>query len=112
MRLRKCTLYAEAIAGTYRAKLLLAHAPFADRLRALLPGEVDPSLPLRFEVAFGALARTISRVAAESQADLVVIAVHSAIEVAAHEPEQTAYRVIRWSHCPVLTIPRLAQMQT
>jgi hypothetical protein len=43
-------------------------------------------------------------IAAEYQVDLIVIGVHPAAPTIAHEAERTAYQVIRWSHCPVLTI--------
>lgn len=76
-----------------------------NRLQELIPREV--TFPgVHSEVAFGEPARNISRVAAEYDVDLIVLAVHAANATAAHEKERTAYRVILSALCPVLTVPR------
>lgn len=75
-----------------------------DRLRQLLPPHLALPFEPRFEVALGVPAEGISRIAVEYQSDVVVLAAHAADPIEAHQHERTAYRVIRWSHCPVLTI--------
>jgi nucleotide-binding universal stress UspA family protein len=75
------------------------------RLRKLIPARHGLAFEPGVEVAFGTAAEGISRSATEYQSDLVVVGVHSAGPTQAHQYERTAYRVIRWSQCPVLTIP-------
>jgi nucleotide-binding universal stress UspA family protein len=115
--------YAVSLARHYRAQLVALHvvgnAEFKsaeemagdrtgveDRLRDLFRPDLGFASEVHLEVAFGAPARNISRIAADYQVDLVVIGVHPAGATTAHEEERTAYQVIRWSHCPVLTIPK------
>jgi len=75
-----------------------------DRLGQALTSAHGLAYAPRLEAAFGAPAEAISRVAAEYQSDLLVVGVHSMGPAQAHQYERTAYRVIRWSQCPVLTI--------
>ena len=120
--------YAASLARVHGAQLIAAHVvpeamltgaqdsaqvsrPARDRLRQLLPEDCALPFPAQFEVKFGRPDRAISRIAAEYQADLVVMAVHPAKEVVAHQAERTAYRVTRWSLCPVLTIPQPAAVR-
>lgn len=114
--------FAILLAREHEAQLILAHVAVGSvlnsaeemhRLRKSIKSRLQQLFPVRhglalgpqFEVAFGAPAKVISRVAAEYQSDLVIIGVHSASPIQAHQYERTAYRVIRWSLCPVLTIP-------
>ena len=113
--------FAILLARDYEAQLILVHIvegaeinsvedmhqvrkSTEGRLRQLLPARHDLAFEPLLEVAFGAPTEGISRIAAEYQSDLVVIGVHSASPRQAHEYERTAYRVIRWSQCPVATI--------
>jgi nucleotide-binding universal stress UspA family protein len=113
--------FAILLARDYEAQLILVHVvegavinsvedmhqlreSTEGRLRKLLPARHDLAFEPLLEVAFGAPTEGISRIAAESQSDLVVVGVHSAGPRQAHEHERTAYRVIRWSQCPVATI--------
>jgi nucleotide-binding universal stress UspA family protein len=113
--------FAILLARDYEAQLILVHVvegavinsvedmhqlreSTEGRLRQLLPTRHDLAFEPRLEVTLGAPAEGISRIAAEYQSDLVVVGVHSAGPRQAHEYERTAYRVIRWSRCPVATI--------
>ena len=113
--------FAILLARDYEAQLILVHVvegavinsvedmhqlreSTEGRLRQLLPARHDLAFEPLLEVAFGAPTEGISRIAAEYQSDLVVVGVHSAGPRQAHEYERTAYRVIRWSQCPVATI--------
>jgi nucleotide-binding universal stress UspA family protein len=113
--------FAILLARDYEAQLILVHVvegavinsvedmhqlrePAEGRLRQLLPARHDLAFEPLLEVAFGAPTEGISRIAAEYQSDLVVVGVHSAGPRQAHEYERTAYRIIRWSQCPVATI--------
>ena len=114
--------FAMQLAREYEAHLVLVHvavgpllnsAEGLDRLTKSIQGRLRKLIPARHglafepgvEVAFGTPAEGISRSATEYQSDLVVVGVHSAGPTQAHQYERTAYRVIRWSQCPVLTIP-------
>jgi nucleotide-binding universal stress UspA family protein len=115
--------FAKSIARRLRAQLILMHVLREDlasgksdkewavhdaqhRLRKLLDG--DQGLPFEslIEVTAGVAAEQISRTATEYHADLVVISVHPAAGTIAHERERNAYKIIRWSRCAVLGIPR------
>jgi nucleotide-binding universal stress UspA family protein len=120
--------FAILLAMDYEAQLILVHVvegavintveemdqlrgSAEGRLRQLFPARRDLALEPRLEVTFGPPAEGISRIAAEYQSDLVVVGVHSAGPRQAHEHERTAYRVIRWSHCPVVTILNSTQKE-
>lgn len=98
----------EDVTGTNAEKQIVHDAEH--RLRGLL--DVNQSLPFecRMEIVAGVPAEQISRTAAEYHADLVILSVHAASGTVAHERERTAYKTIRWSPCPVLTIPRSRSM--
>jgi nucleotide-binding universal stress UspA family protein len=113
--------FAIQLARDYEAQLILVHVvegavinsvedmnqlreSTEGRLRQLLPVRHDLAFEPLLEVTFGGRTEGISRIAAEYQSDLVVVGVHSAGPRQAHEHERTAYRVIRWSRCPVATI--------
>jgi nucleotide-binding universal stress UspA family protein len=114
--------FAIQLAVEYEAQLILVHVAagpalnsvqqmhrftesIKGRLQRLLSAPHGLASEPRFEVAFGAPAERISRIAVEYQSDLAVVGVHSAGPAQAHQYERTAYKVIRWSQCPVLTIP-------
>jgi len=115
-------VFAIQLAVEYEAELILVHVAAGPalnsvpemnqfiesskgRLRQLLSRPHGLASEPRHEIAFGAPAEGIFRIAVEYQSDLTVIGVHSAGPALAHEYERTAYRVIRLSQCPVLTIP-------
>jgi nucleotide-binding universal stress UspA family protein len=76
------------------------------RLRKLLDGDQDLPFKSLIEVTVGVAAEQISRTAMEYHPELVVVSVHPAAGTIAHERERNAYKIIRWSPCAVLTIPR------
>ena len=113
--------YASSIARHFGAELILLHVlpngqirsaeglrrdriAVNDRLHELIPNDLEEIGKVQIEVTSGEPARIISRTAAEFQADLLVLGVHRGSANSAHEEERTAYKVIRSSHCPVLTI--------
>jgi nucleotide-binding universal stress UspA family protein len=115
--------FAGSIARHYGAQLVLVHVlaqdasgtkekieqtrtEAEDRLRGLLDRGQDLPFESQLEITTGIPAERISRITTEYHADLVIISVHAASGTAAHERERTAYRVIRWSLAPVLTIPK------
>lgn len=115
--------FAKSIARRQRAQLILTHVlrehlangkaekewavhDAQHRLRKFLVGDQDLPFESLIEVAVGAAAEQVSRTAMEYHADLIVVSVHPGAETIAHERERNAYKIIRWSRCAVLTIPR------
>jgi len=113
--------YASSLAKHFGAELILLHVlpngtarsaeslgrdriAVKDRLHDLIASDLQASGKVRIEVGSGEPARIISRTAAEFQADLVVLGVRRSTAQTAHQEERTAYKVIRNSHCPVLTV--------
>ena len=111
---------AVSLAETFRARLTLLHV-FEDythlgsqpnliedgvqRLKDLLPKDVV--LPYAPETAleFGPAPERILRVAAQREADLLVLGARPAARAGStHLPWTTAHQVIAQAHCPVLTI--------
>ena len=113
--------YASSIACHYKAQLIVMHVveeptsadkmaeltrTAEERLRRLLNSDQNLPFESQIEIAFGVPTERISRIANDYQPDLIILSPHSAAAAIAHERERTAYRIIRWSRCPVLTIPR------
>jgi len=115
--------FAKSIARRQRAQLILVHVlrehlasgkaekewavhDAQRRLRRLLFGDQDLPFESLIEVTVGVAAEQVSRTATEYHADLIVVSVHPGAETIAHERERNAYKIIRWSRCAVLTIPR------
>jgi nucleotide-binding universal stress UspA family protein len=117
----RAAAYALSLAQEHQAKLTLLHviqdggdaSPrnqallqsfFTRRLRELMPAEAsdwcDPELVLEA----GAPAESILKVAANRQADLIVLGVRRTASFPGHLPPATAYKVVCQSHCPVLTV--------
>jgi len=113
--------YALSLARHHRAKLILLHVvqgtdahSVADlnrqrrlgenRLRRAVLGKVALESKPVLEVEFGDPARRIRKIAAEWQADLIVLGVRRAKPTVAHLEEGTAYQVVRQAPCPVLTV--------
>ncbi len=111
---------AAALAQEFHARLTLMHvledythlgrnqAPIEDsanRLRDLIPR----NSPLQYVpdtlIEFGNPPEQILKVAAEREADMIVLGAHSSSQVGGtHLPWTAAHHVIAQAHCPVLTI--------
>jgi nucleotide-binding universal stress UspA family protein len=117
--------YAFSLARHYRAKLILLHVvegasvhSVADlnrrrggveqRLKKSVLGKVELELKPELAVEFGEPAQRIRKVASEWQVELIVLAVRRAKPTTSHLAEGTAYKVVRQSPCPVLTVRRRA----
>jgi nucleotide-binding universal stress UspA family protein len=77
-----------------------------ERLREILSHQAPLTVKPEFVVKFGAPGETILRVAAEQQADLIVIGLNRTrhVDTACHTPWATAYAVVCEAACPVLTV--------
>lgn len=109
-----------SLAEQFRARLTLLHviedyaqlgscsAPIdlaVGRLRKLLAGEQPLQYAPETVVEFGAAAEGILKIAADRDADLIVLGARDAAEVGStHLPWSTAHYVIASAACPVLTI--------
>lgn len=83
-----------------------ARANTFDRLRKLIPPEVNlPSDP-EFLVDFDFVPDSIVKIATDTQADLIVMGVNQSAwaRVSAHLPWATAHEVVCHAKCPVLTV--------
>ena len=115
--------YALSIAQKHRANLTLLHVcsfleggPFIDndtvlaqekeRLKALVPEDVQLPKPPTVIARIGTITETILRTATESNADLIVMGVHSThtLTAATHIPWTVAHQIVCHATCPVLTI--------
>jgi nucleotide-binding universal stress UspA family protein len=75
------------------------------RLQALIPADAALQYPAETVLEFGSPAERILKVAAEREADLIVLGARSARDVGStHLPWSSAHHVIAQAHCPVLTI--------
>ena len=111
---------AVGLAEEFRARLTLMHViedytrlgsqpgPMEDgvrRLRELVPKNAALQYALETVLEFGAARDCILKVAAEREADMIVLGARSSSEVGGtHLPWSTAHHVIAHAHCPVLTI--------
>lgn len=75
------------------------------RLESLL-GSIDVHRPTRIEIRHGKAYRELLRLAAERQADLIVIGVHGRNVIDLALFGSTTNQVVRQATCPVLTIRR------
>lgn len=109
-----------AMAAEFRSRLTLLHViadnasrdrePSAGddcvrKLREMVPsGSTLQYLPEPL-LEFGSAPERILKVAAEREADLIALGVHSSAEMGTtHLPWSAAHRVISRAHCPVLTV--------
>jgi nucleotide-binding universal stress UspA family protein len=108
-----------SLAEEFRARLTLLHviedyvelgrrpAPIEDgvhRLLALIPATASlPYLPETL-VEFGPAAECILKVAADREADMVVLGARSSSAVGTHLPWTTTHEVLVHAPCPVLTV--------
>jgi len=111
---------AVALAEEFRARLTLLHVledytqlgsrpgPMEDgvrRLQDLIPQNVALQYLPEIVLEFGSSVECILKVAAEREADMIVLGARTATEVGTtHLPWTTAHHVIAQAHCPVLTI--------
>ncbi len=81
-------------------------ASVQEKLRGLVPSEADAWCKLEFMVRFEFPAEGTMRLAAERQANLIVMGVKRSAEaaVSAHLPWRIASQVIAAASCPVLTV--------
>jgi len=117
----RAAAYATSLAQEHQVRLTLLHVVpeatqasrqntgllrtfFAKRLRQLVPPEADLRCDPQFVVEFGSPADGILKVAAEGQADLVVLGVRRSANFPGHLPPATAYQVVCQAQCAVLTV--------
>jgi nucleotide-binding universal stress UspA family protein len=75
------------------------------RLQKLIPADVALQYPVATVLEFGLPAERILKVAAEHEADMIVLGARSARDIGStHLPWSSAHHVIAQAHCPVLTI--------
>ena len=75
------------------------------RLQALIPADAALQYPAETVLEFGSPAERILKVAAEREADMIVLGTRSAADIGStHLPWSSAHHVIAQAHCPVLTI--------
>lgn len=75
------------------------------RLQELVPKDAELQYAPEMLVEFGSTAERILRVAAEREADMVILGARSTADVGTtHLPWSSAHHVIAQAHCPVMTI--------
>jgi len=111
---------AVSLAEEFHARLTLLHvlehytelgsepAPIEDSLRRLL-NLIPPNSTLHYApertIEFGTPSEQILKVAAQQDADLIVLGARSNVEVGTtHLPWSTTHHVLAQAHCPVLTV--------
>ena len=85
------------------------------RLEKLVPEEANLWCSPKPSVQLGPPADCILQEAPDCKTDLIVLGVRSAaghLGAATHLPWATAHRVIAQAHCPVLTIPFTAALES
>ena len=108
------------LAEEFRARLTLVHVivdytqlgsrpgPIEEgvaRLQALIPPDAALQYPAETVLEFGSPAEQILKIAAERDADIIVLGARSARDIGStHLPWSSAHHVIAQAHCPVLTI--------
>jgi nucleotide-binding universal stress UspA family protein len=110
---------AVALAEEFRARLTLMHVvedytqlgsrpgPMEDgmrRLQELIPRNAALQYLPESVLEFGAPAERILKIAAEREADLIVLGARPSAEVGTTHLPSSAHHVIAQAHCPVLTI--------
>jgi len=78
-------------------------------MRAMVEPEAELWCTPEYLVRFGPTADGILEIAAEKQADLIVLGAHAAaghLGAATHAAAATAHSVVSRAHCPVLTVRR------
>lgn len=75
-----------------------------NQLKNLVPQARFPWCSISYVVTFGDAAREIPKTARGSNADLIVLGLHSAVQFTSHLPERLAYRVLCEASCPVLSL--------
>ena len=75
-----------------------------DKLKQMIPPDLDLAYKPEIEVEVGAAAQEIVRLADSRDTDLVVMGCHSGGAVSTHLPWTTLHHVLQHTHCPVLTV--------
>jgi nucleotide-binding universal stress UspA family protein len=112
--------YALSLAKEDRAELAMLHIieslPVSDgefiewerrdreRLRQLVPTDIDLPFQPEMEVEVGDPATEIVRLADARNAELIVMGSHRSGAVSTHLPWTTLHHVLQHAHCPVLTV--------
>lgn len=117
----RAAAYAFSLAQEHQAQLTLMHAVedasavsahntallkehFTQRLHELIPPGAELWCKPDFAVEFGKPSQSVLKIAAEKQADLIVLGVRRTANFPGHLPPATAYEVVCQSLCPVLTV--------
>jgi nucleotide-binding universal stress UspA family protein len=116
----RVVLEAFSLAGEFRSQLTLLHViedyahlgqrpgPMEDgvrRLQNLIPQHANLQHAPETLLEFGPVAERILEVAAEREADMLILGARCSAEVGTtHLPWSSAHHVIAQAHCPVLTI--------
>ena len=111
---------AVALAEEFRARLTLMHViedyshlgrrpelmeDCIGRLQSLVPNDAALQYKPEAQIEFGFAADSILKVAAEREADMIVLGARSSATArTTHLPWSTAHLVIAQAHCPVLTV--------
>ncbi len=75
-----------------------------DRLKSLVPPEALMGCTPEYRIAYGHPADQILKTAEELQSDLIVMGARHPDFSLNQLPPATAYKVVCWAHCPVLTV--------
>lgn len=83
-----------------------ARAHYIERLRQLVPPDVNLPFEPEFLVAFDFASESIVNIAADCKADLIVMGVNQTawVRASAHMPWAIAHEVVCHARCPVLTV--------
>ena len=108
------------LADEFRSRLILMHViedytrlgsnsgpieKTTQKLKELIPGNTALQHLPETMIEFGHPAERILKVAADREADMIVLGARSSAEVGtSHSPWSSAHHVIAQAHCPVLTI--------
>jgi len=75
-----------------------------NQLKNLVPQGRFRWCSISYVVTFGDAAEEIPKAARASNADLIVLGLHSAVQFTSHLPERLGYRVLCQAPCPVLSV--------
>jgi nucleotide-binding universal stress UspA family protein len=113
--------YALSLSQEHAAKLTLLHVIedaaahtdeglrrqrelYLNRMRDMVPPEVENWCKPEFRVTFGAAPEEILTMIDETKADLLVMGAKTSTSFAGHAPLTVAYTVAAHAHCPVFTV--------
>jgi nucleotide-binding universal stress UspA family protein len=109
--------YALSLAQEQQSNLTLLHvlesergsesvksAEAVDRLKSLVPPQAALWCAPEYRIGYGRAADEILKTAEDMQADLIVMGARHPDFSLNQMPPATAYKVVCWAHCPVLTV--------